>query len=623
MKQVRLLSLVVTGFKSFAGTACLKLDQEVGLVLVSGDNQLEPRLGANGSGKSSIWDALTFCLYGTSVRGGARINDLVAHGEKQAAVTAYLEVDGREVQVSRSGPPARAHVDGVQVEQADIDRLVGLTRQRFLSSVVFGQAAPTFVDLPIPDRGALLDEVLDLQLWMRAADRAGKQHTAKQADLGKLRVEVGRAEGALSALEPIDEIQRQEEEWEAHRRARVAEVQRQEEEWESQRQVQIDELLADFEEREVELAALIGQPEPEVTRESVDALYQRYQELKAEETRLLTDRTREETSHMAVLEDIRFFKEHDTCPVCTQKISQGFSVRHVAVQEVESERYTALIKEIEAAVANARVAANNILAEWNALSARLLEEEAAAAVKRARIRALEMDMASEERMLERLGAEGNPHGAQRRQVEAEANPYTTRRLHVGEARAELEATLSRHRAGEEKLSTEMAQLDFWRQGFRRVRLFCINRVLRQLELETMNAAQDLGLVGWKISYATETETRSGTQKMGVQVEVQSPTLSGPFATWSGGEGQRVRLCTALGVAGLIQRWSGVRWGLEVYDEPTAFLSEEGIEDLLDHLKNRADSSGKSILLCDHRGLQHAAISRVIRVIKDEHGSRIE
>jgi energy-coupling factor transporter ATP-binding protein EcfA2 len=148
-------------------------------------------------------------------------------------------------------------------------------------------------------------------------------------------------------------------------------------------------------------------------------------------------------------------------------------------------------------------------------------------------------------------------------------------------------------------------------------------VLQQLDLETMNAAQSLGLVGWRISYSTETETKSGTQKLGVQVEVQSPVNKGPFSAWSGGEGQRIRLCTALGFGSLLQRWSGVRWCLEVFDEPTSWLSEAGIEDLLDLLKNRTDLMDKAILVADHRGLQHAGFDRILTVVKDAEGSSIQ
>ena len=138
----------------------------------------------------------------------------------------------------------------------------------------------------------------------------------------------------------------------------------------------------------------------------------------------------------------------------------------------------------------------------------------------------------------------------------------------------------------------------------------------------MNAAESLGLVGWRISYATETETKSGTSKMGVQVEVHPPD-DRRFSNWWGGEAQRVRLCTGLGFAGLIQRWAGVRYGFEVFDEPTNWLSEAGIEDLLDMLKNRADARGTRIFLADHRALTHSGFDQVMTVVKDENGSHVE
>src|SRR5678815_1215025 len=38
-----------------------------GLTFVRGRNKLEPLLGANGAGKSTIFDALSWCLYGRTV----------------------------------------------------------------------------------------------------------------------------------------------------------------------------------------------------------------------------------------------------------------------------------------------------------------------------------------------------------------------------------------------------------------------------------------------------------------------------------------------------------------------------------------------------------------------------
>ena len=65
-----LVNLSLSNFKSFAGDH--KFDFSgvgPGFHFIGGDNRLEPDLGANGAGKSSLLDGLFWGLYGKSMRG--------------------------------------------------------------------------------------------------------------------------------------------------------------------------------------------------------------------------------------------------------------------------------------------------------------------------------------------------------------------------------------------------------------------------------------------------------------------------------------------------------------------------------------------------------------------------
>jgi DNA repair exonuclease SbcCD ATPase subunit len=150
--------------------------------------------------------------------------------------------------------------------------------------------------------------------------------------------------------------------------------------------------------------------------------------------------------------------------------------------------------------------------------------------------------------------------------------------------------LAEQRYAEIEIVNKQASLDYWRQGFRKVRLFCLDNVLRELAVETRNALLALGLVGWTVDFTTATENKSGTLKLGVQADIRSTVATRKFETMSLGESQRARLAISLGLANLIQRWAGVRFDVEVFDEPTAWLSEQGVEDLLDALHARADAN---------------------------------
>ncbi len=79
----------------------------------------------------------------------------------------------------------------------------------------------------------------------------------------------------------------------------------------------------------------------------------------------------------------------------------------------------------------------------------------------------------------------------------------------------------------------------------------------------------------------------------------------------------------LGLMDLIANRTLHRWSIELWDEPTQFLSPEGISDLMDVLRDRAYREGKQVILADHRDfITRGEFSGVISVVKDEKGGKI-
>jgi energy-coupling factor transporter ATP-binding protein EcfA2 len=132
----------------------------------------------------------------------------------------------------------------------------------------------------------------------------------------------------------------------------------------------------------------------------------------------------------------------------------------------------------------------------------------------------------------------------------------------------------------------------------------------------------LGLPGWEIKITTEVALKSGDMKPGIHIQISSPHAKGPWAEQSGGEEQRVRLAVAMGFSAVIQRMAGVWNRLEVWDEPSNWLSEQGVEDLLQCLAYRAETTNKTIWVIDHRSLS-GNFAEVWSVIKDTNGSHIK
>ena len=589
MKQISLTRIKLNNFRSFVGSTTVDLTTGAGLKLISGDNRAEPRLGANGAGKSTLWDAVCFVLYGTSVK-GLRSSDLVSYGKFNVSSELTLAIDGEPVSIQRSAPPNRVFIGGEQVDQQAIEELIGLTRSRFLNSVIFGQAVPLFIDLPVPARGDLLDEVLDLEMWMEAADLAGEEYRKATQSLTVIREAIQRTLGQQEGLGDFERFRELEDAWEAQKQARF------------------EALMEPFEATEARLDVLeLAYQKP------LELLDERRlsQELSAARNRNI-DAVRAKATldvEMSVIEaTFKFFEENDNCPTCDQPIDAV----HV---EAFAERTAPRVEEFDKLIANAMLDI-----ETTAGTVRGAEETWRAATvtnqqRRSERAVLETEIANLQRDLNRMDLEAT-------RLAKETSPYEAQAQEAVAEYQRLEDVLELQRIDEQHILRQQQSFDFWRQGFRRVRLYCLERVLEELSLETRNSLLALGLPDWGIVFKTATETRSGTVKLGVQIDVASPAGQSKFDVMSGGESQRARLAVSLGLANLIQRWAGVRFDFEVFDEPTAWLSEQGVEDLLESLAQRAENGNRSIWICDHRALAHSGFVEQLCIIKDDTGSRL-
>jgi hypothetical protein len=594
MRSISLQYVDLTNFKSFL-SGRVDLDRGPGLRMIFGTNRRGPRLGANGAGKSTfISDAPCFCLSGRSAGrrahpGGKRASELITDLQKKMEVSTAWLIDGEPHMVTRSFPPERIWVDGAPADQATVDELMGLSRDRLLASVIFGQDRPLFIDLEVPKRGDLLDEVLVSSFWMRAANLASSRGTAAGVELQRIQREVSRLDGALAELPEEDALVLAIADFEAERGTKLLALRRERSSLDaayrelrrelSNAQVDVD--------RERELNALRG-------------------DLRALHATLLSEEAvlRSEVDRLDA--DIEFFENTGQCPTCEQDIPEHFAEEHLRDFGRERDTKVHLWSETQG-------------------KRRDLDQQLAAAA--AELRALSDKTGGRHRIaLAATSKRGEVRSVDNRiqMVEAQENPHEVMLRTAAARRAELNQQLAAKHEEESALSRSIDQMDFWRAGFRRVRVFCLKRILGELEASTMLEVRSLGLVGWSVKYVGETETKSETVRLGVQAVVQSPEARRDFDAWSPGEGQRVRVASALGLSSLVQRYSGVLYDFEVWDEPSAWLSAEGIDDLFESLRERAHSRGKAIWVVDPRaGLGHGGFDDVWNVVKDDGGSRVE
>lgn len=593
MRTVSLGFMIVENFKSFIGVNEIAISNVPGLKYLGGSNKIMPRLGSNGAGKTSLWDALIWCWTGYSIR-GHRASDLATWNTKaQPHVLTVIMIDGVENTIERWGSPNRLLINDIPSEQSELDALL-LPRNCLLHSVVFGQSSKLFLDMSEPERGELLDSVLNLAIWSDLSDNARDKAKTALQEFNDVERQIEYNKGQMTAYEQqYTTAAENESTWQAHHDATHAAL-----------NDQITQAQAEHSAEKRKLAALLAE------RNKVPAQNLMLETMRsAEETLQTIHQTISMQQHGAenLTAEHAFFDQHTVCPTCQQRITDVFRFDKMALiadtlEKLEQRQLTlANDEQREAAkVAEVRQAYNDYVHFSHSIEQQIALAKQACSNQGFNI----------ERML--LQAKG---------MVAETNPYTWQ---IQQAQAAYTEVADRMDALEETagiLSQQFAQYTYWQQGFKRVRLFEVNQVLDRLNLETANAASALGIGDWTITNAVSVETKSGTIKPGIFVTVTGPNGE-RIVEDSAGENQRVRLASAFGFSSLIQNMAGISFDFAVFDEPCAWLSTEGVYDLLDQLKDVAEINNKAIWVLDHRVLDYSGFTERWRVTKGQTGSRL-
>src|SRR3972149_4794937 len=130
---MKINSLKIQGFKSFTEEQTIDFSslQTPGFFFLTGQNLIEPKLGANGVGKSSIYDAVAWVLYGKTVSGLKAGSVGNWSSDKICRVEIEFSLGQDNHSITRTWKPNSLKLDSVEVEQSKVDELVGLSYESF------------------------------------------------------------------------------------------------------------------------------------------------------------------------------------------------------------------------------------------------------------------------------------------------------------------------------------------------------------------------------------------------------------------------------------------------------------------------------------------------------------
>lgn len=570
--------LIVQGFRSFNKIQDLRFDEmPPGLYHVTGVNKVQTALEGNGVGKSSLFEALYWGLYGCTSRNlkGPRLLKNWNENSADMEVVVVFDNDRRVFRAQSKLQLYSGSSGWAEISQEELAKVLVLSEDAFLHSVYFAQFTDAFVDLKPEARMHMYGTVMNLELWEDASENASSSSKLLLSSIQKTRESVERVKGELEALDGTS-YDKEVRDWNVQhqhlmRELEVAVSGNQKRENEIERQLKG--LPTDGERDELLLKA--GKLDSQINEQS--------REIKNIQNRL----------------DAKKIKNYKNCPTCgapwtrkhseeeTRKLENDLSSRQDIRDELHS-LHTNVMKKMEVLDVDFR--------KRQDLEKLLTEAQI-------RIKTSETEL-------------------HRRSTEI--NPYVKKQQELDRRIESLKRDLTKI---SQQLQTDeqfLAASQYWTKGFKELRLGLIEESLEQLNVEVNESLHELGLEGWHLKFDVERETRRGTIKPGFQCMVKSPTSREgvPWEVWSGGESQRLRIAASMGISNLILSRTGTECNLEMWDEPSTWLSKAGIEDLLQILSERAKRLDKIILLADHRALDFGDFAGTITITKDENGSTI-
>ncbi len=196
---MRFLFVEIQNFLSYGSPPQkLSLDKR-GLIAVIGKNNDSPGADSNGSGKSSIMEAIVWSLYGTTMRGYKGDECVNRTFGKDCFVLLRMSDDRSlyEVKRSRKSKGKRAGdltltVDGVDTTQGTIadtqsliQTIVGMDFKTFTQSVMMWHGIQPFSRMTDSSQKAVLEDILRIDQLSKARDVAKSRIVSQQQELTK------------------------------------------------------------------------------------------------------------------------------------------------------------------------------------------------------------------------------------------------------------------------------------------------------------------------------------------------------------------------------------------------------------------------------------------------------
>ena len=298
-------------------------------------------VGTNGTGKSTVLDALTFSLFNKPFRKINKSQLVNATNEKDTQVEVEFDINGRQYLVRRCIKPNlfEIEVDGQKMHKQADDRamqkileenILKVNYKSFTQIVILGSSAfVPFMQLSGSNRREVIEDLLDIRIFS-AMNLIIKEKIRKQKD--EIRVLDLSRENVKDKLDMqkkfIEELENRGKENIKGKKEKINSLIK-----------ETDECITTNEELELEVTGLIEDQEKVTGANKKLKTLNKYKGQLSQKVSTIT-------------KEHKFFTENTVCPTCTQDIEESFRLNRINDAQTKAKELQTGYQELEKAIKN-------------------------------------------------------------------------------------------------------------------------------------------------------------------------------------------------------------------------------------------------------------------------------
>lgn len=624
---------------------------EKGLVLIQGENIDDPSADSNGSGKSTIPDALCWALYGKTARGVSGDGVVNLQARKGCRVSVTIKEENQFYRVSRH----RKHPDkknsltvdvcetvaGVtsttdltkgtdKLTQEIVNELIGCSHDVFVGAVYAGQES-------MPDLPAMTDKYLKLLVEesagidrLQAAYEIAKNRSSKSQQ--RLRDANSVLQGLKTALDAAKSAATaavtNNQNFEAKRAVRVQAAEDAVKKYVTlynvksaaalDNLIEIDRIKSQINKLQV---SIDGTKQEEIDLKNLEATFELSKERLSKKKFELSSAANEMKGVMGEIRRVEN-KVGTECGECGKEYhAEDIALAKETAQRRLSEtspKVQRLKSEYEGLV-QAAESASKRLSQFKSSMTDLRQIIADKSAQESEKQSLESAVKEVNEMKKRLDNLKTDVG----KIISEANPFTSlvreQQSLVSKYKGDIKKQEKKISAKEDEANIAKAAADVF--GPAGVRAHVLDTVTPFLNQQTAKYLGTLSDGNISAIWSTLTRKKNGDLSEKFSIQVKNDKGANSFAGLSGGEKRKVRLATAMALQDLVASRATKPIDLFMADEVDHALDEAGLERLMSILDEKAKERG-TVLVISHNSLSDW-IREQATVIKENGISRVE